>query len=178
MKSIKIIGLNVGAGGDSITGRGFFNTKDNSFCFIPIDETEKQKIKFTFGDLNNPYIKDHLETPCHYDPEFETYTYGHIKRGWGDSILYSPDLLSENNVVLFFYATLNINHNPNNWGVFIIGMFEVEKVVNVINSSDKDIFSLDEFQNNAHLRREETGVDLLIKGTKNSKLFTQAIPLS
>src|SRR3989344_215653 len=178
MEKIKIIGINVGSGGNSITGRGFFNTKDKTFCYIPIEEDEKQNNKFTFKDLNNPFIKNALEKPCHYDPEFITNTYGHIKRGFGDHILYKPDLLEDSNVYLFFYSTLNINHNPEKWGIFIIGFFEIEKIINTKKLSDEQILSLSDFKNNAHLRREKPKVDLLIKGTSNSKLFKQAIQLS
>ncbi|MBU0628250.1 MAG: hypothetical protein KKC75_03605 [Nanoarchaeota archaeon] len=174
---LRIIGLNIGAGKDSITGRGFFNKKNNDFCYIPIEETQKQRSKFTFRDLNNPLIRKAADTPCHYDPEFTTYTYGHVKRGFGDHMLYEPDLLNSD-VCLFFYATLNIDNNPAKWGVFIIGFFEVDKIVNAMSLTKEQIFSLADFKNNAYLKREEPGVDLLIKGKNASKLFKHAIPLS
>ena len=183
MKKIRIIGINVGSGESSITGRGFFNSKDKTFCYIPIKEESKQRIKFTYRDLKNPYIsKEVLDLPCHYDPEFKTFTYGHIKRGFGDQILYKPTLLDDCDVYLFFYSTLNIDKNPKKWGIFIIGFFEVEKIENVTDFTNEEIFSLIDFKDNAHIRREEpfkkNQKKLLIKGKNNSKRFTYAIQLS
>ena len=183
MKKIKIIGLNIGSGASSPTGRGFFDSKNKTFCYIPLNEVCEQRIKFTYRDLNNPTVnKNVLDLACHYDPEFKTFTYGHIQRGFGDHILYKPDLLEDSNVYLFFYATLNIDNNPLNWGTFIIGFLEVEKIINVTGFSNEKIFSLTEFKNNAHLRRKEpfkkNKKNLLIKGSTRSRLYTRAIQLS
>src|SRR3989338_5028411 len=170
-----IIGLNVGAMGTSPTGRGFFNSKDRTFCYIPIEETEDQRIKFTFKDLNNTCINESLDYPCHYDPEFKTCTYGHIRRGFGDSILYKTNV-KNNRVYILFYSTLDIDNKKEDWDVFAIGYFEVDKIVDARKLTDEQIFSLKDFQNNAHLRRKNPIVELLIKGTEKSRLFKEAIP--
>lgn len=177
-EKIKLIGINVGSGKKDPFGRGNFESKTGKFSYIPLNETESQKISFTYKDLNIPNLKGNLDEKCHYDPEFNSFTYGHVKRGFGDDILYNPRLLYETKVYLFFYATLNIDNNPNKWGIFIIGFFEIEKIINVKNFSSDEIFALNEFKNNAHLKREIPAVDLLIKGNNNSRLFTQAILLS
>ncbi|GEM_PF-6773031 len=180
---MKIIGINIGANNQSPMGRGNFNSKDKTFCYIPLEETDKQIRKFTYRGLGMDCIPEGLlDMPCHYDPEFKTNTYGHKLRCDDKNILLDKSLLNERFYILF-YATLNIDNDLDKWDVFAVGYFEVEKIVDIRNLTRKEIFALKEFQNNAHLNRQtpkdpKKGLSLLIKGNKNSRLFRQAIPFS
>lgn len=75
--------INVGSGVSNPNGRSrLFN--DGTFEYLPLPETEKTTEKVPtyrelgFSQLRFPDISVHL------DPEFRTFTYGHVERGFGD----------------------------------------------------------------------------------------------
>jgi hypothetical protein len=134
-------------------------------------EYETQTITYRDIGLTNLEFP-HL--PVHHDPEFQTYTYGHIVRGFGDNKLWEL----ESNDFLFYYSTLDLLPHKKEWGTYIIGYFIINCVVDTRKMAVEEIKGLEIFQNNAHIKRKNPKVDLLVKGKENSRLFYSAIRLS
>ena len=120
-----------------------------------------------FADVAYPHL------PVHLDPEFETFTYGYRKR-FGDARLWGM----QRGDILFFYATLDLLPERKKWGTYIIGYFTVEHVQDTHALKPEQIKSLKGFENNAHMKRINPRVDLLVKGSSDSKLYKHAIQLS
>lgn len=165
--------INVGSSSLNPNGRGqIFD--DGTFEYLPIPEEAEtvEKVPTYLGlgycDVKFPNL------PVHVDPEFETFTYGHVKRGFGDI---SSILKLSKDDVLFFYASLR---NRGSWAPFIIGYFKALEIHDCRHLSIEEIASFKSkgFSNNAHLKRVEPHVDFLIKGGLGSKLLKQAFPLS
>lgn len=158
--------------------------EDGSFEYIPIpegfDSKETRTYRKTIGRCGEPlstflprFIAD---SAIHYDPEFETCTYGDptTKRG--------RLLRLEQGDLLLFYAGLSpYKNNKFEKALYIIGFFVVEKVLdfNKIPCDDWEAY-YNLYSNNAHIKREEDPVDLVIViGNKNqSKLLDKAIRIS
>jgi hypothetical protein len=165
--------INVGSSGSDPNGRGRI-FKDFTFEYLPIPESEKTREKVPtyreigFADVRFPSL------PVHLDPEFKTFTYGHVKRGFGD--LQCLLQLGKNDV-LFFYATLQ---KEEEWSPYIIGCFRILKVYDCRKLSKREILSFKSrgFANNAHLKRADPSVDLLIKGIEGSELLNRAFPIA
>jgi len=167
--------INMGSSNSKPNGRGRI-FKDLSFDYLPIPETKKTRETVpTYRDLGFANVR-FPDLPVHLDPEFETFTYGHVRRGFGDM----KNLLRlEEDVVLFFHATLQREYG---WSVYIIGYFNNIEVCDCRKLSDEEILRLESkgFTNNAHLKRVHPSVnlDLLIKGGKGSRLLNNAFPLA
>ena len=114
------------------------------------------------------------DLPVHLDPEFETFTYGHVRRGFGD--IKSLLKLDEKGV-LFFYATLQ---RQDSWSTYIIGYFGNPTIYDCRELAREEILNFKSrgFANNAHLKRINPSVDLLIKGGEDSRLLTRAYPMA
>jgi len=165
--------LNVGSSGSNPNGRGRI-FEDFSFEYLPIPETEETKVKVpTYRELGFSCVK-FPDLPVHLDPEFETFTYGHVKRGFGD-IECLLKLKRDN--ILFFYVTLQKREK---WYPCIIGYFTNLELHDCRELTREQIqsFKYKGFANNAHLKRIDPYVDFLIKGGKGSQLFKKAFPLS
>lgn len=165
--------INVGSNSSCQNGRGRV-FEDFTFEYLPIPEDKETLDKVpTYKDLGFSHVK-FPDVAVHLDPEFETFTYGHVERGFGDvkSIL---RLRKED--VLFFYATLQ---NKNSWSPYIIGCFTNLEINDCRNLSIEEIFAFKYrgFGNNAHLRRADPYVDFLIKGGQGSRLLQKAFPLA
>jgi hypothetical protein len=140
---------------------------------VPIAEIDEQAMPLTYRDIGLTNVAyPHL--PVHYDPEFDTFTYGHAWRGWGDQRL--KDM--QGGDLLFFYSTLDLLPDKTRWGLYIIGFFMIQSVVNTTKMTPEEIARLPGFENNAHLRYERPKAHLLVKGSAESRLYTRAIPLS
>jgi len=165
--------VNVGSGAKDPNGRGrVFD--DFTFEYLPIPETEETICKVpTYRELGFSNVK-FPDLPVHLDPEFETFTYGHVKRGFGD--LKSLLNLSQNDV-LFFTATLQ---KSSGWSYYVIGYFKHVTIYDCRKLTDKKIFLLknEGFSNNAHLKRKNPSVDILVKGGEGSELLNKAFPLA
>jgi len=165
--------INVGSNSSSPNGRGRI-FEDLTFEYLPIPESGETREKVpTYRELGFSYLK-FPDLPVHVDPEFETFTYGHVRRGFGD--LRSLIKLEKKDV-LFFYATL---HNGEDWSIYIIGYFTNLKVYDCRGLSRKKILGLKftGLANNAHLKRVDPSVALLVKGGKGSKLLKRGFPLT
>jgi hypothetical protein len=178
------VGIDTGSGG--IHGPLF---ADGTFEYIPIPDSFKGKgvdtrtYGNTLGKKGQKLVDFFPESrrgkvcnqSIHFDPEFETFTYGDPT---------SPKArlreLQEGSL-LVFYAGLegwDFNCSP---ALYIIGFFEVARAGKV--SSFKAL-ELDEmFRNNFHVMHREVFEDqkerlVLVKGSPNSRLLTKAVRIS
>ncbi|MEJ2249556.1 MAG: hypothetical protein P8Y97_07845 [Candidatus Lokiarchaeota archaeon] len=112
----------------------------------------------------------------HYDPEFETFTYGDVlKKGNSRS---SNLTRAKKGDYIFFLANLykfyNSTYLPDTNDFYFIGYFQIDKIL----SDEKEIIKFSkEIRKNAHYRRyidefTEIGDFLIVKGTNKSKRFT------
>ncbi len=158
---------------------------DGSFEYIPISEGDSQSkeertYKNTIGRSGkslSAYLPKRIENrTMHYDPEFDTFTYGDptSKRKYL-SKLKKDDLL-------IFYAGLSPFQNANfQTSLYIIGYFTVEKVLDFNQLSQKEIEESYQFYpNNAHLKRSQDTEDLVIVvgDQSRSKLLDKAVLIS
>jgi len=174
----KAVSMNVASRSSDPNGRGRININDTTFEYLPIPEGKETVNDIpTYSELE--WIeKENLKKsnlPVHLDPEFKTYTYGHIKRGFGDV---SSILDLEKGDYFFFHSTLADLEDSNKWLTAIIGYLEVKKIVDCRDLSSSEIKAINGFENNAHLKRKEPNVDFLVSGTEDSKLLERCIPLS
>lgn len=171
----KLLGVlvNVGSNETHPNGRGRI-FEDFTFEYLPIPELRKtgQRVP-TYRKLGFKHVKC-PDLLVHVDPGFETFTYGHVRRGFGD--IESLLKLTKNDV-LFFYATLK---KKEKWSTYIIGYFRSLEIYDCRKLSAIAIANLRfrGFGNNAHLKRLDPSVDLLIKGGRDSTLLNQAFPLA
>jgi hypothetical protein len=169
------IGSNV-SGINGINGRGRI-FQDGTFEYLPIPE-HRETISHvpTYRDLGFEHVK-FPDVAVHLDPEFETWTYGHVERGFGDisSILKMKEDGAHSN--LFFMSNLQ---SEKGWFPYIIGVFGDLEIYDCRTLSSKDVQNLrvNGFKNNAHLKRRDSRVDFLIKGTSGSGLLPKAFQLS
>jgi hypothetical protein len=165
----KLIGvlINVGSSGSNPNGRGrIFD--DFTFEYLPIPEERKTTERIpTYRELGFSHVK-FPDLQVHLDPDFKTFTYGHVERGFGD--IQSLLKLSKDGV-LFFYAALQ---KETKWSTYVIGYFRNLQIHDCRGLSKSEILSLRQkgLAHNAHLKRVEPHVDLLIKGREGSKLET------
>lgn len=178
--------------------------EDGTFDFIPINdefndnpENKKRKIieNRTFENTKvrkdkflieyfPPNIKDkHKKSIIHFDPEFVTYTYG------DPSFTKSGLMKLQKGDFLVFYSSLTPFPQKDNLEVklYIIGFFEIEKVISVTDISDYKII-LKDFKNNFHVKHyNKFKLDVttsknkglkLVKGTRNSRFLNYAVPIS
>lgn len=169
----RILGLNVGSNAAMPNGRGWVDPATGRFAYLPIPETEPLVCPApTYADLGFADLP-HPDLPVHLDPEFDTFTYGHRRR-FGDARLW--DLRPGD--LLFFYATLDHLPERRAWGLYAIGYFVVEEALDVRGWPPDQVMALSAFRANAHLKRVEPGVDLLVRGGPGSRLLQTALPLS
>ncbi len=158
---------------------------DGSFEYIPIPESdpdtrETRTYQNTSGRKKKP-LADFLppkicDNKMHFDPEFETFTYG-------DPSSKRKSLLKLNkDDLLVFYAGLTPYENdkyPN--ALYIIGYFAVENVVdfNVL-SKKETLNSCNLYSGNAHIKMKRDLEDLVIVegNKKKSRLLDKAILIS
>lgn len=152
------VGIDKGCGG--CLGPIF---QDGTFEYIPIPEMEDTREKRTFyntqGIKNRPFSfytpkKIHRQ-PIHFDPEFETFTYG-------DATSKRKSLLKlDMNDLLVFYAGLEpYKNNKYPTALYIIGYLKVKKIIDFNRlKADEIIQYSQKYSNNAHIKQ--------IKGLKN-----------
>lgn len=159
--------------------------EDGSFEYIPLPESDPETKEImtyqnTSGRKNRPFSDFLPEKICynkmHFDPEFETFTYG-------DPSYKRKSLLKLNKGdLLVFYAGLTPYKNdkhPN--ALYIIGYFVVENVAdfNMLSKEETRKFC-NLYSNNAHIKRNEDLKDLVIVegDKKKSKLLDKAVLIS
>lgn len=158
--------------------------EDGSFEYIPISETDETSENKTFNNTLGRkeekfayYLPEKIKNrKLHFDPEFETFTYG-------DTGSKSNYLLKLNKGdLLVFYAGLKPYKNTNfEEALYIIGYFTVKKVIDFSILSEGDIIEFSNlFSNNAHIKRVSGCNEVVIVwgNEKNSKLLDNAILIS
>ena len=178
------VGIDTGSGG--ILGPLF---SDGSFEYIPIPDCfgGKGVDKRTYGNTRGkgrrrlidyfPEVRRErlFDQPIHFDPEFETFTYG-------DPTLPKASLrrLSEGSL-LVFYAGLK------GWGVdcppalYIIGYFEIARAGFAASFGRADLTGM--FGNNFHVMHGEVFEHqkdrlVLVRGSISSRLLRKAVRIS
>ena len=162
---------------------------DGSFEYIPIFDGFRGKgvDSRTYGNTlgrKGGYLVDYFHEsrrekvfsqPIHFDPEFETFTYG-------DPTSPKARLRElEEGSLLVFYAGLegwDFNCSP---ALYIIGFFEVARAGKVSSFAKEEVGAM--FNNNFHVMHREVFEDqkeklVLVKGSPNSRLLTKAIKIS
>lgn len=173
------VGMDLGFGG---LGPLF---PDGTFEYVPIpDEANLTSERTLFfrdiparsdGSLDRFVPAKHRDGPAHYDPEFETFTYGDpsknkrgqlLRLGTGD--------------MLVFYAGLRAPEQAKGSRLYIIGYLIVRQVHAITNLSHWPPPAFQHLWGNAHLRRNEGDEGLVVVegDPSRSRLLTRAIPLS
>jgi hypothetical protein len=159
--------------------------EDGSFEYIPISEGDPETSELRTYDNTVGRSGKHLsyylpstikKRKLHYDPEFDTFTYGDTPSKRTYLLRLNPGDL------LVFYAGLkpfrNQNYVP---GLYIIGYFTVDKVIdfqdlpNELNTKYCQMYA-----NNAHVKRS-LGINdttLVIGDKSHSKLIDKGILIS
>lgn len=177
----RVVVVNVGASRANPGRRGpIFH--DGKFIFIPISSDEDGK---TYGQLElGEYLpKTYLNKHVHNDPEFDTFTYGHAIRGFGDC---EALCWLEPGDYLFFLATLSYYKrgkpkakwiNPD-WGAYFVAYFRIQVVLTAAQFKHANPHVQCLFRKNAHTTEGEFDVDWAIKGDARSAKLNIAVPLS
>ena len=178
------VGIDTGSGG--ILGPVF---SDGSFEYIPIPDSfggkgvDERTYGNTYGkggrrlvDYFSEYRRQKVfDQPIHFDPEFETFTYGDPTRPKASLRQLSEDSL------LVFYAGLKGWKCDCPPALYIIGYFEVAQAGLAASFSDAELARM--FQNNFHVKHRDVFEDqkdrlVLVKGSTNSRLLTKAVKIS
>ena len=158
---------------------------DGSFEYIPISETdpnskENRTYRNTIGRSGKPlstYLPERIgNRKIHFDPEFETFTYG-------DPTSKRRNLLKlKKGDLLVFYAGLTpFKTQRYKEALYIIGYFTIEKILDFSQLTEVEIKKYCKiYSNNAHLKRSYIPRNLVIVvGDRNkSKLLEKAILIS
>ena len=156
---------------------------NGSFEYIPLSEKnsktiEERTFETTHGNNGIPfskYLPEKIKNrKLHFDPEFETYTYG-------DQTSKRNYLLKlEKNDYLVFYAGLTPYENKvYEEALYIIGYLEVEEVINFDKlNPNEQLKCITLYKNNSHIKFEGYEKLVIVKGNKTSKLMDKAVLLS
>jgi len=158
--------------------------EDRSFEYIPMSENSQSKENRTYrttigrsGQTLSTYLPPKIaDRIIHFDPEFETFTYG-------DPTVKRKYLLGlEEEDLLIFYAGLTpFKSNRQKEGLYVIGYFTVEEIVDFNQLSETEMENFYQlYSNNAHIKRIDYPEDLVIVvGRRNrSRLLDKAILIS
>jgi len=167
--------------------------RDGKFEFVPIPEPIKSKRgcpNCLFLPRYRDLFKEKLQyvpPKCydlrvHNDPEFETFTYG----DYPTIIPRASNLRRiEKDDYLFFLARMVKWENgkfSNKAGFYVIGFFEIEKVIKEI-TSEPSATLLKEIRENAHMKRAMWNPEWydrfwIFKGSKRSERFEHVVPFT
>lgn len=176
-----LLRIGIDKGTDGTLGPIF---EDGTFEYIPMSESfqskEHRTYRNTIGRWGRPlstYLPQEIEDKIiHFDPEFETFTYG-------DPTIKRKYLLKlQKGDILVFYAGLTpFRNNKYKEALYLIGYFTIEDVVDFNQLSEHEMekcYRL--YSNNAHLKRIDYPEDLvIIVGSKiRSRLLDKAILIS
>src|SRR5208282_351301 len=178
------VGIDTGSGG--IHGPLF---SDGSFEFIPIPDNFgcKGVDKRTYGNTSGrggrklvDYFPESrrenvFDQSMHFDPEFETFTYGDPTRPKA-----SLRRLSEGSLLVFYAGLKGYNFDcpP---ALYLVGFFEVERAGLAIAFSHSELAGM--FQHNFHVMHSDVFENqknrlVLVKGNANSRLLKKAVKIS
>jgi len=158
---------------------------DGSFEYIPIPEnpekTSSRSILFSqipgrSGGTAEQFLpKRYLESPAHYDPEFETFTYGDpTKYKRGQLLRLTRD------DILLFYAGLRPPAQQQGSRLYLIGYFTIKNIYDVTTLHPWPPPGLKHLWANAHFRRKNGDQGLVVaEGSPHtSRLLAKAVPIS
>ena len=158
---------------------------DGRFEYVPVPENPKKTSSRSLyfyeisarsgGTLDLFAPRKHRAAPAHYDPEFDTFTYGDPAKNKRSQLL----RLARNDM-LVFYAGLRSPAQRRGSLLFVIGYFTVEKVHDVTTLQPWPPPVLKHLWGNAHFRRRDPDAGLaVVEGSrKSSRLLERAVPLS
>jgi len=159
---------------------------DLTFIFMPIIDRYGPR-SITYEDLGLGVWVKNPKTAAHYDPEFETFTYGDYPDSKDERRPRAANIFNylHKGDLLFFFANFQ-KHDGQNYikeivngikkdaiGFYFIGFFELAADPGTYHVSE--VRNNPEFMNNAHCRRELDSA-YIIKGTQNSMKFNKAVP--
>jgi len=175
---IMLLRIGIDKGTDGALGPIF---EDGSFEYIPISErdqntTETRTFSSTVGRSGLPLSEflpaQIVSRKMHYDPEFESFTYGDptSKRK------YLLKLVKDD--LLVFYAGLTpYKNNIQKEALYIIGYFTIEKIIDLTPNEYAAYCKI--YSNNAHFKRSYYTDTVIAVGDKHkSKLLNRAFRIS
>ncbi len=181
MKNILLlrVGIDLGCGGT--LGPIF---PDGTFEYVPIPESCEPCCRTVYyrdlparhgGTLAQYVPKRYRDLGAHYDPEFETFTYGDptpIKR--------SQLLRLVDSDLIVFYAGLRSIEPGTKGKLYIIGYFTVSSVHEIKSANEWPPLDTPHLLKNAHLRRPraDKGLVIVCGRSGSSKLLDRAILIS
>jgi len=155
---------------------------DGSFEYIPIPERRDSSEARTFGNTvgvrTRPLFIYNLpkkleNAKIHFDPEFETFTYG------DPSIKRTYLLKLEPGDLLVFYAGLRPWDYDGDDGLYIIGYFTVRKIIDLRGlSEDEREYIRKRYPNNAHVKRQPDDAVIVIGDPTKSRRLGKAVRIS
>lgn len=166
----EIVIINVGGNSNSTEAPPGPLFEDGTFKFIPIGEGYPGKNTPTYEELGlSEWVRNPKEF-AHYDPEFQTMTFGDWKN---ESRASNAGKLNKGDF-LFFFAALTSEEDRKkrkSSGMFLIGFFEIEYIIPY-----KEALKSPLTKNNAHVLRKGGGNFFSVwKGTERSVLLDKAI---
>lgn len=157
--------------------------KDGSFEYIPIPEIKNSTDKRTFLDvygMKNQLLAEYLpektkKLKIHFDPEFDTFTYGDVSKSKNNFLL----KLEKNDLLVFYAGLTPYETGKFEEALYMIGYFTVDTVIdfNELNEHQKIDFTT-KYSNNAHIKTNDLKNLVLVVGNQNSRLLDKAILLS
>jgi hypothetical protein len=158
---------------------------DGRFEYVPIPEnpqrTSSRSLCFSDicarsgGTIERFVPPRYRAGPAHYDPEFDTFTYGDPTRNKRTQLL----RLARNDI-LVFYAGLRPPPERRGSRLYVIGYFTVQNIHDVRTLKPWPPPALKHLWANAHFRRSKPEVGLVVvEGSRhNSRLLERAVALS
>jgi len=173
------VGMDLGFGG---LGPLF---PDGTFEYVPIPDdpgcVSERSLYFpdiparSGGSVARFVPRRHSDSPAHYDPEFDTFTYGDPTRNKRAQVL----RLTQGDM-LVFYAGLRPPEESHGSRLFIIGYFTIVQVHAIKTLRPWPPPEYMPLWGNAHLRRDRGDEDLVVAqgDPAMSRLLARAVPLS
>jgi hypothetical protein len=173
------VGMDLGYGG---LGPIF---ADGKFEYVPIAENPKKVCSrsLTFSQIparSGGFLDQYAPArfcrgPAHYDPEFETFTYGDPTKNKRRQLL----RLTRHDI-LVFYAGLRPQSQRSGSRLYFIGYFKVYDVHNCEGNGSWPPQSMQRLWGNAHFRRDACDAGLVVVEGEptSSRLLNFAVPLS
>ncbi len=158
---------------------------DSTFEYVPIPENSQyvsprsvyyHDLPARHGGTLAQYVpRRYCEAAAHYDPEFETFTYGDPTRNKRAQLLRLGD-----GDLLVFYVGLRPVGSRTASRLYVIGYFTVASAENVDGTDSWPPKDFPHLLGNAHLRRNRPDHGLVVvRGhARTSKLFDRAIAIS
>lgn len=191
-RSGSIFIANVGANASHSFDSPIFDDGTFEFITIPEDRDLPGDHAVRYGDLTSYYrpdqsLRDYIPKrlwgfPTHFDPEFDTFTYG-------DNCETSPRAASLKRMTpgdfIFFLARLTSRiqkNGPSEHGFYFVGFLEIESILKDV-TRQPSIAEMKRYGANAHVLRglsDETLWDRfwVFAGSPNSRRFHKAVPVT